>query len=364
MVAGYNLDTLLDTLSKISWVIFVLFVIIYFIRTAIKQGFVKALLSIFSVPVLSVLLVTLIITLISLALVFVEPENVAVVISLLSPGGMRPQPLLPGLHWIVPVLENEERYPGAWETYTMSSKPGEGQVAGDDSIRARTSDGQQVLLDCSVIFRVDPTQIIRIHVDWQHRDIEDFVRPVVRGYVRTQVSQFTVKEVNSDKRKDLEVALDRTLRDEFSNKGLILDQFILRDIAFSPEYANAVEQKQVALEGKQQKEYEAEQTRIVAKGRADAIRIEAQAQSEALGLIKTALDNNASLLNYSYIQKLSPSLKVMLLPSNNPLMLPLPNLESTSMLTPTDEITPTSEITSTLKTSTLITPANQEVPGP
>ena len=33
----------------------------------------------------------------------------------------------------------------------MSAKPSEGEVKGNDSIRARTSDGQEVLLDSSVI---------------------------------------------------------------------------------------------------------------------------------------------------------------------------------------------------------------------
>jgi len=355
MNVGYNLDDLLSLITKVTWVVFALFFIVYFIRTLLKQGFIRALLSLFSTPILSFLLFALTVTLISLALVFIKPENVGVVISIISPNGMRPQPLNAGLHWIIPILETDEPYPIYFETYTMSSKPTEGQNQGDDSIRARTSDGQQVLLDCSVIFRIDPGQIIRVHVDWQHRYIEEFVRPIVRGYVRTQVSQFTVKEVNSSARKDLEANLDRTLKDEFANKGLILDQFILRDIAFSPEYSIAIEHKQVALEGQKQKEYEAEQARIVAKGAADAIRIEAQARSEALELIKKAIADNSSLLNYSYIDKIAPNIKVMLLPSNNPLLLPLSDLGITSNVTPTRTITTTLEVSPILETTEVIT---------
>jgi len=349
MNVGYNLDNLLSVISQITWVVFVIFLIVYFIRTLLRHGFLKALVSLFSVPILSFLLFAVIITLISLALVFIQPENVGIVVSIVSPGGIRSQPLTSGLHWIVPILETEERYPIYWKTYTMSSKPTEGQTQGNDSIRARTSDGQEVSLDCSVIFRIDPTQVIRIHVDWQHRYEDDFVRPIVRGYVRTQVSQFTVREVNSSARKDLEDTLDRTLREEFTNKGLILDQFVLRDIAFSPEYSMAIEHKQVALEGQKQKEYEAEQARIMAKGVADGVRIEAQAKSEALELIKAALADNSSLLNYSYIDKIAPNIKVMLLPSNNPLLLPLPDMAATSMVSPTETITTTTEVSPTVK---------------
>ena len=41
----------------------------------------------------------------------------------------------------------------------MSSTTSEGAVQGDDSIQARTKDGQQVFIDASVIYAVDPTQI-------------------------------------------------------------------------------------------------------------------------------------------------------------------------------------------------------------
>lgn len=338
-----NLDVLLDIIARISWVVFGVFTIIFFIRTILKSGIIRAFVSLFSYRVLLPLLLTLIITLISLALVFIEPQMVGVVVSIVSPSGIRPQPLQSGLHWIVPILENEVQYPIYWNTYTMSSKPHEGEKQRDDSIRARTSDGQEVLLDCSVIFRVDPAQAVRVHIDWQDRYEEEFVRPVTRGYVRTQVSQFTVTEVNSSARRDLETTLDRILRDEFASKGLILDQFVLRDIAFSPEYSSAIEEKQVALEGQLKKEYEAEQIRRLARGEADAVRIEAQAQAEALELINQVLIKNPNLLEYKYIEKIAPNIRVMLLPHNTPLILPLPNLDEPLPLTSTEEITLTME---------------------
>ncbi|MEZ4663366.1 MAG: SPFH domain-containing protein [Caldilineaceae bacterium] len=221
---------------------------------------------------------------------------------------------------------------------------------GDDSIRARTSDGQEVRLDSSVIFRLDEEQAVTIHVDWQDRYIEDFIRPVIRGYVRTQVSQFTVKEVNSSSRRDLEVTLGRQLSEAFAGKGIILDQFLLRDITFTDEYAHAIEEKQMALEGQEQTEHEAQQMRnlaegerdkrkteaegrkeefiLEAEGRSQAILLEAKAQAEALKLIAEALAQNPDLLTYEYINKLSPNIRAMLVPNNAPLILPLQDLVS------------------------------------
>ena len=79
--------------------------------------------------------------------------------------------------------------------------------------------------------------MIWVHIFWQDRYIEDFVRPTLRGIIRTKVSEFTVNEVNSNKRGVLEDFLDRRLRELFEEQVLILDDFLLHNIVFSPECA-------------------------------------------------------------------------------------------------------------------------------
>jgi regulator of protease activity HflC (stomatin/prohibitin superfamily) len=315
-------------LSWAGWLLFSVYAIYSFITALRRYGLRLAVLQLFSFRVLVPLLLVVGLSLLSAALIFVPPEQSAVIVSLVSPTGVRPQPMRAGLHWIFPFLEYEARYPIYWQTYTMSHIPTEGAVLGDDSIRARTSDGQEVLLSTSVIFRLDFEQLVSIHIDWQDRYIEDLVRPVIRGVVRSQVSQFTVREVNSNERQDLEIALARLLRSQFIDKGLIMDQFLLRDIDFAQEYAASIEQKQVALEGEQQKIHEAQQVRNLAQGQADAVRIQAEAQAKAVEMVADALKLNPDVLTYRYIDKLSPNIRVMLVPSGTPLILPAPDLNN------------------------------------
>ncbi len=321
-----NIDLILNVAAKVGWALFAIYAITFFLVAVRKSGWAPAVIRLFSFRVLLPLMLALGIQLLSMAIVFVLPQQVGVIVSVISPGGVRPQPVRAGLHWIIPFLEQDIMYPISWQTYTMSSTPGEGVRLADDSIRSRTSDGQEVSLDCSIIFRVDQDQAVTVHVDWQERYAEDFVRPVVRAIVRRQVSQFTAREVNSSARTDLEAALDRILAQEFNDKGLVLDQFLLRDIAFTPEYSDAVESKQVALEGQAQTEYEAQQMRNLATGRADAIEIEANAKAAALDVIGVALSENRDLITYEYVQKLSPNIKVMLVPSSSPLILSIPDM--------------------------------------
>lgn len=338
---SFNFENLLALSTRLVWGAFILYTIIVFIATARNHGMIIALIRLLSARIIGPLLIPVAFTLFVMSLIFIPPQEVGVVVSLLSPGGLRPQPLRAGLHWIIPIMEWKETYPIYWQTYTMSGVTAHATTEGSsgegpqDSIRARTSDGQEVYLDTSIIFRVDEEQVVAIHVEWQKRYVTDLVSPLIRGEVRSQISQFTAREVNSSARRDLEITLDRQLREQLGEKGLVVDRFLLRDITFSPEFVAAIESKQVAVEQQAQASYEAERQRVLAKGDADAAIIRATGQAESLKLIGAALAQNKDLTTYHYVEKLAPNVRVMLVPNNAPFILPLPNLETLDPITAT-----------------------------
>ena len=290
-------------------------------------------------------------TVVSAGLVFVEPQNRAVVISALQPAGIRTEALTPGLHWIIPFFENTVIYPISRQTYTMSSAGTEGSLVGDDTIPARTADGQVVFIDASVIFQVDESNIIQLHIDWQNRYIFDFVRPQVRGIVRNVVSRYGIEEIVTSRRDEMSLALEDQLIERFGANGLIMLDFVLRNITFTEEYAASIEQKQIAEQDAQraafvvqQRQQEAEQVRVTAQGAADAsvIRaqgeaqariLEAEAESAALRLISEALSTNPDLLEYTYVQNLADNITVMLVPANSPYLFSLPDPNTGSIST-------------------------------
>jgi len=359
------IDDLLNLLAVIAWIWFVLVVMLIMVRAYQAGGIRFAVKNFLSWRVILALSIALILSLLSAALVFIEPQQVGVVISVISPNGYREDPLRSGLHLIVPLAERVELYPIYWQTYTMSTESLEGSKAGNDSIAARTSDGQAVYIDSSVIYRLDANEAVRVHIDLQNRYVDDFIRPVMRGVVRTEVSQFTADEINSSKRKNLEENLGELLRTAFTEKGFVLDRFLLRNIAFSSAYASAIEQKQVAEQDQQQREYQAEQMRKLAAGERDKMKIEvegkaaviqreaeaqataavvkAEAEAKALKLIADALKDNKNLLLYRYIDKLSPNIRVMLVPNGNQYILPIPDItgETTEVPAPLPVLTTT-----------------------
>ena len=308
-----------------------------------------------------ILLLAVILNTASAGLIFIEPQERGVVISAIQ-DGIRPEALQPGLRWVVPYFESVITYPISRQTYTMSIASEEGQIQGDDSVEARTSDGQVVLIDASIIFVIDPAEVVDVHVKWQDQYINNLVRPQSRGVIRDAVSQFGIEEVYSSQRLVLTEMMTTQMAETMEEGGLILVDFILRNITFSDEYAASVEQKQIAEQLAQQaffvveqRKQEAEQARQTAEGSADAavIRaqgeadsllinaqaladariIQAQAEAEALQLIADVIKNSPDLLTYRYIEELTPSIDVMLLPSDNPFLFPLPEMNNTQPAT-------------------------------
>jgi regulator of protease activity HflC (stomatin/prohibitin superfamily) len=347
-----NITIVISAIAGLSWVVVVALLVFVVIRASRQQP-IKGM----TTGLIIALVLALLLNSVSAGLVFIEPQERGVVISALQKG-VRPEALQPGLKWVVPYFENVVTYPISRQTYTMSIAPAEGEIQGDDSVEARTSDGQVVLIDASIIFAIDPTQVVDVHIMWQDQYVNNLVRPQVRGVIRDAVSQFGVEEVYSVKRAELTDELNQSMSDKLAEGGLILVDFVLRNITFSDEYAASVEQKQIAEQKAQeaafvveQRRQEAEQARQTAEGQADAAviasegrakaiviqaeadaearLIQAEAEAQALALLAAAIEENPDILTLEYIQKLAPGIQVMLVPSENPFLLPLPSLEGT-----------------------------------
>lgn len=341
-----NVASLLQGLATLAWVGAIALVAMGLYRAArgtpLRGG---------TALLLSVVAAAVVLTSVSAGAVFIRPQERGVVISAIQPKGYREVALQPGLRWVIPFLETVVLYPISRQTYTMSATQTEGVIIGDDSIRARTNDGQEVFIDASVIFAVDPDRTIEVHIEWQNRYTDELIRPVTRGIIRDVASQYGIEEIVSSQRTELEVAITEQMEEKLTENGLVLVDFVLRDIHFSEEYAVAVEQKQIAEQQAQQaafvvqqKRQEAEQARqeaqgladavvIAAKGQAEATVIEAEAQAQALNLVAAALQDNPELITFRYVEKLAPNIQVMLVPNDNPFLLPLPSVTTTAPTT-------------------------------
>jgi regulator of protease activity HflC (stomatin/prohibitin superfamily) len=285
---------------------------------------------------------------VSQGVIIVQPQEVAVVFDTVR--GELLEPRNAGIHVVIPVLQEAKIYSVAQREYTMSGVTGEGAVQGNDAVVARTSDGQEVRIDATIIYSINPENVNLVHERWENRFQNELVRPTVRGIIRDEVSRYRVEDVYSTQREALRSGIREGIETRFSEEGLGITDFLIRDIQFSTEYSQSVEQKQIAEQDRLRAEQEADRLRVQAQGsrdaavfeaegqrlssieratgEAEAIRIRAQAEAEALALIREQIDQSPNLLQWRYIDTLSDNVSLMLLPSNSPFIFDFTGLTS------------------------------------
>ncbi|NDJ54383.1 MAG: hypothetical protein GYB68_15040 [Chloroflexi bacterium] len=286
---------------------------------------------------------TLILGPLNAGLVLVQPDQVGVVFRQTGRGeaSLR-EPLQAGLNWVVPFIDQVELYSTAQRSVTMADSEGDNRVAG--AITARSSDGQEVLIDVTVIFRVNPIEINRIHRDWRQSFPQAFIVPQTRSEVRDAVSNFGAEDIYAGGRAALEADIFDQLNTKLQAEGFILSDILVRNLTFSPEFTNAIEQRQIAEQEAQravflvqQAEQTAEQARVEAQGEADAVVINAQgeadaiviraeAEAEGLALINSILEDNPNLIQWQYINELGENVNLIIIPSNSPFLFDLQQL--------------------------------------
>ena len=269
-------------------------------------------------------------SIISQGVIVLEAYEVAVVYNTFN-GNLEETPRRGGTHIIMPIMQRATVYDTREQEYTMSGATSEGAQQGYDAISALTSDGQDVRIEVTVRFNVGPQDADILHIVLGNNYISTFVRPTVRTAIYAEVANHSAEDLYSEGRQTLQINAQTDLEQSFEEKGLILQNVLIREIGFSEEFSNAIEAKQTAEQNLERAETEAERilveanasaeaVRAVARGDADAVVLAAEAQAEALRLISEQIAANPSLIQYEYIQNLSDNVGLILIPSNSPFL--------------------------------------------
>ena len=95
-----NISSLLQGIASFAWIGFIGILIAISVRASRKQS-VGGL----STAAIVLVVAALLLTTIGAGIVFIEPDELGVVVTVLGSAGIRPEPLDSGLHWIVPFID-------------------------------------------------------------------------------------------------------------------------------------------------------------------------------------------------------------------------------------------------------------------
>ena len=184
-----------------------------------------------------------------------------------------------GLHFINPLMD-VQKMDIKTQNYTMSSVRDEGAKEGDDAIRVLTSDGLEVVIDLTVLYKVLPSAAPQILRETGLDYTDKIVRPLSRTRIRDNAVYYDAVSLYSSKRDEFQNRIFLSITGEFQKRGLLLEQLLVRNITLPQAVKTSIEQKMTAEQDAQKMEYvlrkeqqEAQRKRVEAQGIADYQRI-------------------------------------------------------------------------------------------
>jgi regulator of protease activity HflC (stomatin/prohibitin superfamily) len=224
-------------------------------------------------------------------------------------GSIQPEVLQSGLHFVNPLLDIT-RIDVKTQNYTMSGVNDEGHKSGDDAIRVLTSDGLEVTIDLTVLYRVVGADAPKLLRETGNDYTDKIVRPLTRTKIRDNAVYYQAVDLFAGKRDEFQIRIYKSIEEDFKKRGLMLEQLLVRNITLPNSVKASIESKINAEQEAKKMEFvlqkekqEAERKRVEAQGIADYQRIintgltDQQLQYEQIKAMKElALSQNAKVI--------------------------------------------------------------------
>jgi regulator of protease activity HflC (stomatin/prohibitin superfamily) len=223
-----------------------------------------------------------------------------------------------GLHFVNPLV-TIIRMDVRTQNYTMSGIQDEGAQAGDDAIRVLTSDGLEVVIDLTVLFRLREIEAPRIVQEIGEDYVNKIVRPVTRTKIRDNAVYYQAVELYSTKRDEFQSKIYVSIDSVFKTRGLELEQLLVRNITLPASVKGSIEEKIQAEQDAQKMTFVLQKERQEAERK----RVEAQGISDYQKIINATLTDKQ--LKYEMIKAYqglvtSPNGKIIVMDGGTPII--------------------------------------------
>jgi regulator of protease activity HflC (stomatin/prohibitin superfamily) len=216
-----------------------------------------------------------------------------------------------GLNLVNPLVE-VTMFDIKTQNYTMSAMRDEGDKVGDDAIRVLSADGLEVVIDLTVLYRVLPTKLPSILKEIGTDYKNTIVRPITRTKIRDNAVYYDAVALYSTKRDEFQTRIFNGIEKNFKERGLILEQLLVRNITLPQSVKITIESKINAEQDAQKMQFVLQKE----KQEAERKRVEAQGIADYQKIINTGLSEQQ--LQYEMIKAnkeiaLSPNSKIIIM---------------------------------------------------
>lgn len=164
----------------------------------------------------------------------------------------------------------------------MTATKDRGDRGGDDAIEFKTTDGNDIRVNVTVAWRIEPEKAPHLlqRVGRSTSEIkEKLVRPACRTYVRDILNELHSEEfyVSEKRFQKAQKALEK-LRAELGPEGVIVEQMLLGEHTFNTEYQKVIQDRKLAEQNAERLKSEAQAAEAEAQRNLEKAKGDVQAQ--------------------------------------------------------------------------------------
>lgn len=160
-------------------------------------------------------------------------------------GGVKKEVLTEGFHIVSPTIKVKE-FPVSTQQFFLSKDKREGSKD-DDSFSVQTNDGS-MNVDFEMSYAFDSESISKIAKKYGLKDGEEIVNTIVRGKVKTFISEVTADystmEAHLEKKGELNGKIQKHLSQKLEQYGIIVESANLSRTSVSPDVEKAIQSRQ------------------------------------------------------------------------------------------------------------------------
>lgn len=250
------------------------------------------------------------------ALVCLERVPVGYVGVIYSAAGVEDQTLAQGWHMISP-LKKVSCFPISQQQIVFSDDPADyGEKEHDDWSIDAPADGGMVKINLTVNYNFMPDRVVELYSRFNGMNgetlVESRIQNSIIAYVKEVTPQFSVMDIYSDKKSEVNEAITEYLNEKLQDEyGINIASALVIDVELDSTLMQKVQAKEQAKQDAEIAELEkqtamaqAETDKVKAQAKADVDLIEAQAEADAA---KIAADAEAEA-NSKIAQSITPEL--------------------------------------------------------
>jgi regulator of protease activity HflC (stomatin/prohibitin superfamily) len=200
-------------------------------------------------------------------------------------GAVSDQTAGPGLHWYNPITTN-------LEVMSVQSQRWNGNTA------VYTRDLQTANVSFSLIYRLSSGNAVRMRRTVGHDWSERLIPPVVQNTIKNAFGQFDAMRAVAE-RPRIQQAIYDVVQRRLGQRGIVVEQFELRNIDYSDEFEGAVEQAQVAT----QRAVAARNATVRVREEATQRVIQAESEARAIQVQAAAIATNPAIVRMRAIER-------------------------------------------------------------